>query len=53
VTGQEIVAQNDGSQARQPRVIALERAFDRIALGIVFLGAFLASDELGHLGHSL
>jgi hypothetical protein len=51
LTGKEIVAQIDGAQRCQPRVMLAEPAFDGVALAILLLGAILRRDEFGHQRH--
>ena len=48
MTGEKIVAEIDRAQRRQPRAVRRMPAFDGVALAILFLGAVLGGDELGH-----
>ncbi len=53
MTGEEVVAEVDRAQRREPRVMSFEPAFGGVALAILFLGAILGRDELGHQGNDL
>src|SRR5580658_11074374 len=53
MTGEEIIAQKDRAQRREPRAMLGEPAFDGVALAVLFLGAILGRDELGHQGDNL
>lgn len=51
LTGEEIVAEIDGPQRRQPGVMLVKPAFDGVSLAILFFGAVLWRDELRRQRH--
>lgn len=53
LTGEQVVAQIDRTQRRDPCVVIVEPALDGVALAILLLGAVLRRDELGHQGNDL
>jgi hypothetical protein len=44
VTREQIIAQKDRAQRREPRAVLGEPALDGIALAVLFLGAVLSGD---------
>jgi hypothetical protein len=53
MTGEQIVAEIDRAQRREPCVVTVEPAFDGVAFAVLFFGAVLGADELGHQGNDL
>ena len=53
MTGEQIIAQKDRTQLREPRAVFGEPALDGIALAVLFLGAVLVATNSGIKGTTL